>query len=216
MSAERPPPADWYHDPYDPTRARYWDGSAWTDRQADLPAGEEVPTLDPRLGVARPSRRRRMLVVASIAVVVAAAGVVAVAANRPDPDIEARVAGTDLLRVRGGLELNQVGLVGRMVDEPCRGTAAFAEVGPGTRIEVRNLKGRRIATARLSAGRTVVADPNGSGPFASLLVVCRFDFTLEIPDLDQYRIGVAGFGDQRFAREELAERGWRVELGLGP
>ena len=25
------PPADWYHDPEDATRQRYWDGQTWTD-----------------------------------------------------------------------------------------------------------------------------------------------------------------------------------------
>ena len=63
---------------------------------------------------------------------------------------------------------------------------------------------------------TVVADPAVDVPFASLHVVCRFEFTLQIPELEVYRIGVEGFGDQRYGRDELADSAWRVELALGP
>lgn len=30
-------PADWYADPHDPARLRYWSGSRWTDHTADRP-----------------------------------------------------------------------------------------------------------------------------------------------------------------------------------
>lgn len=219
MPAEVQPPADWYRDPEDPTRARYWDGHSWSDLRAELPGdGDEVAEFAggarSRADV-RPSRHRRPAAIAVAAVAIIAVGVALVIANRPDPDVEARVAGTSLLRVRGGLDLILPSLVGMTVGEPCRGSGPFAEVGPDTRIEVRDQGNRRVASTPLGAGHTVV-DPDGTGPYASLMVVCRFEYVIEVPDLDTYRIGVAGFGTQRYQREEIAERGWRIELALGP
>jgi len=211
-----PPPADWYHDPDEPSRARYWDGHAWTELRAEIPEPVGAAESADPLAYALPSRRRRLFAVATVAAALVVGGVVAVISARPDPLIEARVAGTDLLRVRGGVELDLVSLVGETAGEPCRGSGAFESVGPGTRIEVRNQRGRVVAESELPEGRTVVADPAVDVPFASLLVVCRFEFTLQIPELEVYRIGVEGFGDQRYGRDELADSAWRVELALGP
>lgn len=218
MHADPPlPPADWYRDPDAPNRARYWDGHGWSELRAEL--GDEddtIATFASCTGTARPPRhRRRIVVVAVVALAAVAAGTALVMANRPDPDVEARVAGTNLLRIRGGLELTMSSLVGMTVGQPCRGSDAFAEVGPATRLVVRDRGGAQVASSVLGDGHTVV-DPSASGPYSSLMVVCRFEFVVEVPDLDIYRIGVEGFGTQRYQREEIAERGWRVELGLGP
>lgn len=215
MPPEAPPPADWYIDPDDPSAARYWDGQHWTDLRAALPEDFRSSTPQPRFAAALPSRRRRLVTFTVIGALFAAGGIAAVAVARSDPDVQARVAGTNLLRVRGGLEVDLPDTVGAVRGQPCQGAGEFSSVGSGAEIEVRDLRGRRIANAPLASGRTVKADFDDGDPLSSP-VSCRFEFTLELPDRDAYRIGVSGFGDQRYAREELADRGWRVELGLRP
>lgn len=49
MSDSTPPPADWYPDPTDPTRQRYWDGQQWTSNYApaNLAVAENTPPAAP-------------------------------------------------------------------------------------------------------------------------------------------------------------------------
>lgn len=216
-----PPPADWYLDPDDPSQGRYWDGATWTDHRTALPDDGTLP----QFGVGRPpatsvlparaSRRRRLLVVSVVAL--ALAGGAAAWVTR-DPDAAVRVAGTDLLRIRGSLELDQPQLLGPPVGEPCAGVGAFEEVDVGTRILVTDLDGREVGSAALPAGRIAPANRNlgTADALTSVLTVCRFEFTVDVPDLDAYRVGVAGFGDQRYDRDDLDAVGWHVDLGLGP
>jgi cell division protein FtsB len=44
MTANQNPAANWYADPTDPTKLRYWDGSAWTEHTAPGPSGVQSST----------------------------------------------------------------------------------------------------------------------------------------------------------------------------
>jgi hypothetical protein len=43
-------PPGWYDDPHDPTRLRYFDGAAWTDRTAAKDTGALAPSTPPPAG----------------------------------------------------------------------------------------------------------------------------------------------------------------------
>lgn len=85
------PDANWYPDPTDPTRQRYWDGEGWT--HDTRPSGEQ-PSPAPQAGPDGPADQRRRpplwLLLAAGAVVVAASLAVLAAAltgdGGPQPD----------------------------------------------------------------------------------------------------------------------------------
>ncbi len=59
VSGGSAPPANWYPDPTDPTKVRYWDGTAWTAHTAPVPAqraGTEQQTAAATPAVGKPER----------------------------------------------------------------------------------------------------------------------------------------------------------------
>jgi len=67
VSTTERPLAAWYPAPDDPTKLRYWDGSAWTAQEAPLPppAARKAPTNPDQV---RDATRTRIIAAASLAV----------------------------------------------------------------------------------------------------------------------------------------------------
>jgi hypothetical protein len=208
------PRPDWYVDPDDPSRGRYWDGDAWTSDVVDIPDGLTL-ALFPRRTARRQrqSRSRAVLVAASVVGVAAVAGVAGWwATGRADSGT--RVAGTSVIRLRGSIDLEDPSFIGRDRGAPCEGTGEVDDVVAGLTVTVRSPNGSTLAVTQLRPGRLVALASDLPEELGNLIPTCRLPFECEVQDASRYEVEVEGYGAETWTRDELEDAGWTARMSV--
>lgn len=121
-------------------------------------------------------------------------------------------SGTERNTISGSLVLHSDNLTVQRSTTSARGPAAcggqrgYGDIGPGSRVTVRDGEGEVLASTALGAGTVV-------GPGYQ---TCRFEFSLaDVPGADFYQITVGARDPMTYSADDLRSRGWRVDLTLG-
>ena len=88
-------------------------------------------------------------------------------------------------------------------DNGCVGTGGYDDISAGASVTVRDGNGKTLATSELGSGDAL----SGVG--------CTYEFTVDVPDADFYRVEVSHRGELEFSRGELEQAGWEVHASLG-
>ncbi len=117
------------------------------------------------------------------------------------------IEGTNRYRLVGTLEL-----YGESGDEfmnlavlGCFGLGGYDDIMSGAQITIRNESGDVVAVTELQPD-----------PLSEATDECKFQFVAEVPHATFYSLEMGRRGDMTFSFDELEERGWFVELGIGP
>jgi len=85
----------------------------------------------------------------------------------------------------------------------CYTSGGYSDVNSGTNVTVKNGDGKLLGVTDLSSGVTV-----GS-------YMCKFSFELEVSKSDFYSFDIGNRDEVSYAKEELEDKGWNLELTLG-
>ena len=112
------------------------------------------------------------------------------------------------MTINGTFTLHQEDLVDR--DETsCQGTGGYDDIRDGLEVAVTDAAGTVIGLGRLSS-------KPGEDTFAGRRT-CEYEFTVSgLPDASFYGVEVGHRGVVRFSAADLAQKGWAVEVELGP
>jgi hypothetical protein len=138
---------------------------------------------------------RWLLVVAGVVVLVIAAVVVVEATGKNNSPTSANGATTHTLYLKLG--------VFDYIGNPCLGTGAASDIGPGTSVTVQNGSGSIVGTTSLGNG-------NVSGG------VCYFNASVPVSQTNFYQVKIgSGHGSQTYSLAQLEQDSWRPPaLGL--
>jgi hypothetical protein len=102
--------------------------------------------------------------------------------------------------ITGSFELHDSSVI---TGPDCEGSGGYADIAVGTGVLVKDGDGKTLATSRL--------DDSASTIFG----ICRFTFSVEVPDAPFYAVSVGRRGELTYSRDELAARAWIVGFTLG-
>ena len=89
-------------------------------------------------------------------------------------------------------------------NEACGGTGGYSDIAGGAQVKVSGADDKIIKLAELQAGK---ADEFGD---------CIFAFTIKgVPNSDVYQIEVSHRGKTAYSKDDLVEKGYKIELSLG-
>ncbi len=93
---------------------------------------------------------------------------------------------------------------------PCKGgDAGYPDIHAGTSVAVRDKGGALLGTTTLVDGTLRRTPLRGRDDD------CRFQYALNVPDQDIYRIEVSHRGSVEFSRADLERSGWTADLTIG-
>ena len=164
------------------------------DPPPELPTGSTEST-----DFSAPKRLNRKAPLIVIALILLAAGGAYVAFFRSSNRV---ISGTLLLEQRNYEEAGGC-LSG--------GFGGYDDIHVGAEVIVENDAGKIIGTSELSSVEPVVLDIT-----VSRAEWCRFSFTVTASDAAFYQIKIGHRSGATYSRTDLAEKGWRVDLTLGP
>lgn len=112
--------------------------------------------------------------------------------------------------VRGFLSLQDTG---SYFGKQCRGSGGYVDLGPGTRVVIRDSAGQVLGTGEFRRGK-------GSGEKKAIgygaHAACVFTFVVKnVPDTDAYSFQVSHRGAVAYTHEELEATNWRIGSVLG-
>ena len=87
-------------------------------------------------------------------------------------------------------------------DGACQGTGGYSDIGEGAGVTVTDGAGTVLATGSLSGGGGTAYE-------------CNFNFAIEVPDADFYRVEVSHRGEMTYSRQQMDEGWWMIFLTLG-
>ena len=145
---------------------------------------------------------RFVLLIGGIVVVLAVAfGVFLLVSHEPSHT----VVGTFTVSDAGDATLGIGPSIGG-TDNDCYGTGGYSDISSGASVTVKDGQGRILATSSLGSG---------SGTILGIAAVCTFRFKVVVPDSGFYSVEVGHRGSLDFSRDQLASKGWHVDLTLG-
>jgi hypothetical protein len=106
-------------------------------------------------------------------------------------------------RITGTMALVNSGFITRADGQGCEGTSGYDDIDQGTQVTVTDGGGKTLGVGALGIGR-------------SESEICTFEFSIpNVADADFYKIEVSHRGELSYSKQELAAKGWRVEVALG-
>jgi hypothetical protein len=101
-------------------------------------------------------------------------------------------------RITGSMTLYRDGFITRADGRGCEGTSGYDDIDEGTQVTISDGRGKTIGIGRSESSS------------------CMFEFSVpDVPNADFYKVEVAHRGELSYSKEELASKGWRVEVALG-
>jgi hypothetical protein len=105
-------------------------------------------------------------------------------------------------RITGSMTLYSDGFITRTDGRGCEGTSGY-DIDEGTQVTISDGRDKTIGLGNLSIGRSESSSR-------------VFEFSVpDVPNADFYKVEVAHRGELSYSKEELASKGWRVEVALG-
>jgi hypothetical protein len=106
-------------------------------------------------------------------------------------------------RITGSMTLYSDGFITRADGRGCEGTSGYDDIDEGTQVTISDGRDKTIGVGSLGIGRSDSSS-------------CMFEFFVpDVPDADFYEVEIAHRGKLSYSKEELASKGWRVEVALG-
>lgn len=109
---------------------------------------------------------------------------------------------------------------GRAVEgQPCVAQSGYSDLTAGATVTVKDGDGHVIATGPLSQG---VFSKDGNAVYDTVghtenYGPCRETFAVAAPSTAKFYVLTVGHrGEQTYSRDDLAHRGWHVDLSVGP